>query len=102
MSRKRRLFQSDDQQLSIIPGSNVVFFSPQPRKVARQFELHFSAADTHFLTRYGPTAPPTPPVPDQPQVQDDEEAKKVLDECTQTMEELARELEEFEHAMDCA
>ena len=90
---------SDDHHLFVIPGSNLASVSSQPRKVARQFELHFSAVDTHYLTSEGP---PRPPSPEEPQVQDDPEARKALDECSQDLEALVKELEEFEQTMDCS
>lgn len=93
---KRRLLHSDDQQLSAIPGSDVIYINPQPRKVARVFDLGFSARDTHFLMQDSELPLPNNQTPIQPKVEDDKEAQRILDECAQDLDALYHEIEKLE------
>ena len=97
---KRRLLASDDQQLCIIPGSSLVHVNPQPIKVARHFELGFTAGETHYLMSDGPYVPNTPQQPMEPKVEDDLEARRVLDVCSRDLDNLYHEIEELEMELD--
>ena len=95
---KRRLVFSDDHQLSMIPGSSVISVNTQPLKVARQFELAFSAGETHYLTSDCPPSCIIPAV-EHPKVESDPEAMRELDKCVEDLEQVCRDIELLEQEL---
>ena len=90
------MIYSDNHQLCVIEGSSVISVNLQPMKVARQFELGFSAGETHYLSQdYAETTIPKEKN-EPPKVEDDPEARRELDECSRSLDELCSEIEELE------